>query len=144
MNPRQVQLKVDFSSAKSNWTVKIASNSNWTAILASQLQLKLDFCTANSNWRLKIAGRSGRRRTKRTAQVERTKRATLTRQAKQATLTRRTRRAARARQARRAARARLYFGMSITRLIVLVLCICAGLAKIANAYVVQTHDTKEL
>lgn len=53
MNPRQVQLKVDFSSAKSNLTVKIASNSNWTAILASQLQLKLDFSTANSNWRLK-------------------------------------------------------------------------------------------
>lgn len=43
-----------------------------------------------------------------------------------------------------ATRARLYFGMSITRLIVLVLCICAGLAKIATAYVVQTHDTKEL
>lgn len=108
MNPRQVQLKVDFSSAKSNWTVKIASNSNWTAILASQLQLKLDFCTANSNWRLKIAGRSGR-------------------------------------EGRGGAtRAKLYFGMSITRLIVLVLCICAGLAKIATAYVVQTHDTKEL
>ena len=47
-------------------------------------------------------------------------------------------------RARQARRTKLDLGTLITRLIVLVLCICAGLAKIATAYVVQTHDTKEL